>query len=98
MPRATCETRGHLWGRVARCVMCGTPRPAPAVEPRPSHEWWARFVSARHGLILMWLIEGRTPPEIAATLSMDADEVVRVGATPYQDHTGGELPFTRIAE
>jgi hypothetical protein len=62
----------------------------------PSSEWWARFLSARHGLILAWLIEGRTPGQIAETLSMDVEAVILVGTTPYQDHTRGELPFTRV--
>ena len=26
---ATCETHGHVWGALGRCVMCGLQAPAP---------------------------------------------------------------------
>lgn len=57
-------------------------------------EWWGRFLSARHGLIHAWTAEGRSPEEIAETLSMDPMQVRLIAMTDYVDHTFGELPET----
>ena len=63
--------------------------PAP---PREASMWWARFLSARMGLIHAWVREDRSPSEIARVLSMDSEQVLLIAATPYVDHTFGELP------
>lgn len=55
-------------------------------------KWWGRFLSARHGLIIAWMAEGRTPAQIAEELSMDPEQVLLISMTNYFDHTG-ELPL-----
>lgn len=46
---------------------------------------WGDFLHVRHHLIVEWSEEGRTPAEIAATLSMDPEQVVLISLTPIDD-------------
>ena len=45
---ATCETHGHIWGQMGRCVMCGLFAPAPA--PKKHH---ITVVVGRHTLLAL---------------------------------------------
>jgi hypothetical protein len=69
-----------------------SPARPDAAKEKNSSDWWGRFLSARMGLIHAWIDEGRTPGEIADTLSMDPEQVLLISMTPYFDHTFGELP------
>lgn len=46
---------------------------------------WGDFLHIRHLLINEWLNSGRTPGEIAETLSMDPRQVQLIGLTPIND-------------